>query len=201
MTTATNENILMMFEEINQKLDDNARQLEKIGQKEPEKSDNNDFSEFTTVLETFQHNQSEKLAVIESLIRKEKRKIEFTPTSTFGMVLFFSLTAITLALAVWVNSLKNQMSTLSDNDLKYRYIQMQGNATADDLATMDTLFYFNRSSKKIRELRKQVEVFEENVKQRAKLIEQEERLKEEKMKLDREILDGKKFYKKSMKKN
>ena len=185
MTTTNNENILMMFEEINQKLDDNARQLERIGQKEPEENDDNDFSEFTTVFDNFQHNQSEKLAVIESLIRKEKRIIEFTPTSTFGMASFFSLSAITLALAIWVNSLKDQISTLSDNDLKYRYIQMTGNATADDLATMDTLFYFNRNSRKIRELRKQVEVFEENVKQRAKLIEQEERLKRE-----REILEN-----------
>lgn len=188
--TTTNENILMMFEEINQKLDDNARQLEKIEQKEPEKSDNNDFSEFTTVLDNFQHNQSEKLTVIESLIRKEKRKIEFTPTSTLGMALLFSLSAITLALAIWVNSLKDQMSTLSDNDLKYRYIQMTGNATVDDLATMDTLFYFNRNSRKIRELRKQVEGFEENVKQRAKLIEQEERLKRERYEIESQMPDN-----------
>lgn len=187
MTTATNENILMMFEEINQKLDDNARQLERIGQKQSEKSDDNDFSEFTTVFETFQQNQSQKLAEIESLIRKEKRKIEFTPTSTLGMFFFFSLAAITLALAIWVNSLKDQMSTLSDNDLKYRYIQMTGNATTDDLATMDTLFHFNRNSRKIRELRKQVEVFEENVKQRAKLIEQEERLKRERIEIESQI--------------
>ena len=187
MTTTANDNILMMFEEINQKLDDNARQLERIGQKESEKNNNNDFSEITTVLETFQHNQSEKLAEIESLIRKEKRKIEFTPTSTFGMAFFFSLMAIILALSVWINSLKNQINTLSDNDLKYRYIQMTGNATTDDLATMDTLFHFNRNSKKIRELRKQVEVFEENVKQRARLIEQEERLKREKNALELKI--------------
>ena len=200
MTTTTNENILMMFEEINQKLDDNARRLERIGQKQSDESDN-DFSEFETMFESFQQNQSEKLAEIESLVRKEKRKIEFTPTSTFGMAFFFSLTAITLALAIWVNSQKDQIGALSDNDLKYRYIQMTGNATADDLATMDTLFHFNRNSKKIRELRKQVEVFEENVKQRAKLIEQEERLKEKKMKLDKEILGGKKFYKKIHEKN
>ena len=64
---------------------------------------------------------------------------------------------------------------------------MTGNATADDLATMDTLFYFNRDSRKIRELRKQVEVFEENVKQRAKIIEQEERLKREKDALELKI--------------
>lgn len=187
MTTTTNDNILMMFEEINQKLDDNARQLERIEKKEPEKNDDNDFSEITTVFETFQHNQLQKLAEIESLIRKEKRKIEFTPTSAFGMAFFFSLMAITLALGIWINSLKDQMSTLSDNDLKYRYIQMMGNATADDLATMDTLFYFNRDSKKIRELRKQIEVFEENVKQRARIIEQQKRLEIEKERVDEQL--------------
>ena len=186
MTTTTNENILMMFEEINQKLDDNARRLERIGQKQSDESDN-DFSEFETMFESFQQNQSEKLAEIESLILKEKRKIEFTPTSTFGMAFFFSLMAITLALAIWVNSQKDQIGALSDNDLKYRYIQMTGNATTDDLATMDTLFHFNRNSKKIRELRKQVEVFEENVKQRAKLIEQEERLKRERIEIESQI--------------
>jgi hypothetical protein len=36
-------------------------------------------------------------------------------------------------------------------------------------------------------IRKQVEVFEENVKQRAKLIEQEERLKREKNKIENNI--------------
>ncbi len=187
MTTATNENILMMFEEINQKMDDNARQLERIGQKQSEKSDDNDFSEFTTVFETFQQNQSQKLAEIESLIRKEKRKIEFTPTSTFGMALFFSLSAITLALAIWVNSLKDRMSTLSDNDLKYRYFQMLGHATQEEMATMDTIFYFHRNHQKIKELRKQVEIFEENIKQRAKILEQEERLKREKDALELKI--------------
>ncbi|MDD4437665.1 MAG: hypothetical protein PHS04_06495 [Tissierellia bacterium] len=185
--TTTNENILMMFEEINQKLDDNARQLERIGQKQSEKSDDSDFSEIITMFENIQQNQSEKLAEIESLIRKEKRKIEFTPTSTFGMAFFFSLMAIILALVIWVNSLKDQMITLSDNDLKYRYIQMTGNVTTDNLATMDTIFYFNRDSKKIRELRKQVEVFEENVRERARILEQEERLRKERYEIETQI--------------
>jgi len=50
------------------------------------------------------------------------------------------------------------------------------------------LFYFNRKSKKIKTLRKQVEVFEKNVKERAKLIEHEKRLKKEKETLENKIL-------------
>ncbi|MDD4761298.1 MAG: hypothetical protein PHU66_10885 [Bacteroidaceae bacterium] len=79
------------------------------------------------------------------------------------------------------------MSTLSDNDLKYRYFQMIGHATHEEMATMDTIFYFHRNNKEIKELPKQVEIFEYNVKQRARIIEQEERLKREKAKLDRQL--------------
>jgi hypothetical protein len=70
----------------------------------------------------------------------------------------------------------------SDNDLKYRYFQMIGHATQEDMSTMDTIFYFHRNNKKIKELRKQVEIFEYNIKQRARIIEQEERLKREREK-------------------
>ncbi len=116
----------------------------------------------------------------------EKRKIEFTPTSTFGMVFFLSMMLIILAMGIWNNSLRNQNATLSDNDLKFRYIQMQGNATANDFAELDSLFYFDKNSKKIKALRTQVEMFKENVKQRARILEQEERLKK-----DRELLEKK----------
>lgn len=64
---------------------------------------------------------------------------------------------------------------------------MQGKAESEDLAILDSVFYFNRNSKKIKELRKQVEAFEENVKQRARIIEQEERLKREKDRIEKKL--------------
>ena len=50
MTTTSNENILMMFEEINQKLDKANRQIEKIGQSQPEVSDNNENLELKSAI-------------------------------------------------------------------------------------------------------------------------------------------------------
>ncbi len=120
-------------------------------------------------------------------MQKEKRKIEFTPTSTFGMEFFLSLMVILMALVVWNNSLRNQNASLSDNDLKFRYIQMQGNATADDFAELDSLFYFNRNNKKIKALRKHVEAFEESVRQRARILEQEERLRKQRTQLENKM--------------
>ena len=187
MATTDNENILMMFEEINQKLDKASRQIEKIGQSQPEVSDNNENLELKSAIENLYDSQSQRLHAIENTIRSEKRKIEFTPTSSFGMAFFFSLMAIILVMAIWNNSLRNQNATLSDNDLKFRYIQMIGHATDEELSAIDTVFYFNRNSKGIKTLRKQVETFEKNVEERAKIIEREERLKREKEKIESQL--------------
>ena len=187
MTTTSNENILRMFEEINQKLGRTNQQIEKFGQKQPEETNSNDISELKSTMETVYESQFERLHAIENAIRSEKRKIEFTPTSSFGMAFFFSLMAIILVMAIWNNSLRNQNATLSDNDLKFRYIQMIGHATDEELSAIDTVFYFNRNSKGIKTLRKQVETFEKNVEERAKIIEREERLKREKEKIESQL--------------
>lgn len=187
MTTTSNENILMMFEEINQKLDRTNQQIEKIGQKQPEETDNEQILELKTVMEDFHESQSKQLYAIENAIRTEKRKIEFTPTSSFGMAFFFSLMAIILVMAIWNNSLRNKNGSLSDNDLKFRYIQMIGHVTDEELSAIDTIFYFNRNSKGIKALRKQVETFEKNVEQRAKIIEREEQLKIKKEELNKQL--------------
>lgn len=187
MTTTSNENILMMFEEINEKLDRTNRQIEKIGLKQPEAIDNTEIAELKSAIENSLENQSEKLESLKILVQKEKRKIEFTPTSTFGMVFFLSLMIILMALVVWNNSLRNQNASLSDNDLKFRYIQMQGNTAAKDFAELDSLFHFNRNSKKIKALRNNVEAFEENVKQRARILEQEERLRKQRTQLEKKM--------------
>ena len=189
MTAMNNENILMMFEEINQKLDKSIQQIEKMGQKQPEVTHNEEISEIKSIMDNFHENQSTRLHAIENAIGAEKRKIEFTPTSTFGMAFFFSLMIIVLALSIWHYSLRNQNAKLSDNDLKFRYIQMQENATAKDFAELDSVFHFNRNSRKIKALRTQVEAFEQNVKQRARIIEQEERLKKDKEQLEKKISD------------
>lgn len=187
MTTTSNENILMMFEEINQKLDRANRQIEKIGQSQPEVSDNNVISEIKSAINNLFDSQSQRLHAIENAIRTEKRKIEFTPTSTFGMAFLFSLMLMLLAMSIWNNSLRNQNASLSGNDLKFRYVQMQGNATPKDFEQLDSVFTFNRNSQKIKALRTQVEAFEENVKQRARILEQEERLKREKEIIEQNI--------------
>lgn len=194
MATTDNENILMMFEEINQKLDKTHSQIEKIGKQPSNETieiDNDELideiRQVKTFIEVLNNEQSDRLSKLETVLRKEKRRIDFSPTSINTMLIVLGFMVIILGLTLWVTSLKVEKEMYSDNDLKYRYFQMIGHATQEDMSTMDTIFYFHRNNKKIKELRKQVEIFEYNIKQRARIIEQEERLKREREELNMKI--------------
>lgn len=65
-----------------------------------------------------------------------------------------------------------------DNDLKYRYIKMKGDASAEQIATLEDLFELNRDNQKIGQMREDVETYEEAVRKQAALAEQA-RLKEQ----------------------
>ncbi len=64
-----------------------------------------------------------------------------------------------------------------DNDLKYRYIKMKGEAIPDRLAELEEVFELNRDNAKIREMKRDVEEYERTVKRKVQLEEQA-RLKE-----------------------
>ena len=120
----------------------------------------NEIKQVKTVIEVLNNEQSDRLSKLETVLRKEKRRIDFSPTSINTMLIVLGFMVIILGLTLWVTSLKVEKEMYSDNDLKYRYFQMIGHATQEEMATLDTIFYFHRNNKKIKELRKQVETFD-----------------------------------------
>ena len=54
-----------------------------------------------------------------------------------------------------------------DNDLKYRYIKMKGEALPRRIAELEEIFELHRDKVKIRQMKKDVEAFEKVVKQKA----------------------------------
>lgn len=64
-----------------------------------------------------------------------------------------------------------------DNDLKYRYIKMKGEATSDRIAELEELFELNRDNAKIREMKKDIEEYERTIRQKI-VLEEQARLKE-----------------------
>lgn len=59
-----------------------------------------------------------------------------------------------------------------DNDLKYRYIKMKGEATPERISELENLFELNRDNAKIRQLRENVEEYERVVKEKVILDQQ-----------------------------
>ena len=74
-----------------------------------------------------------------------------------------------------------------DNDLKYRYIKMKGEATPKRIAELENLFEINRDNAKIRQLRQDVEDYERAVKEEALLDEQARLRQLEADKLDQQV--------------
>jgi hypothetical protein len=74
-------------------------------------------------------------------------------------VLFFSL---------WViDDQRQTIGQFRDNDLKYRYIQMRGEATPNDILQLREVFEFNRNPDNIKLIRRQVERYEQLIQQQA----------------------------------
>ena len=64
-----------------------------------------------------------------------------------------------------------------DNDLKYRYIKMKGEATPDRIAELEEIFELHRDNAKIRQIKRDVEEYERTI-QRKVQLEEQARLKE-----------------------
>lgn len=64
-----------------------------------------------------------------------------------------------------------------DNDLKYRYLKMKGEATPDRIAELEEIFELSRNNTKIREMKRDVEEYERTI-QRKVQLEEQARLKE-----------------------
>ena len=64
-----------------------------------------------------------------------------------------------------------------DNDLKYRYLKMKGEATPDRIAELEEIFELHRDNAKIREMKRDVKEYEQTIRRKVQLEEQA-RLKE-----------------------
>ena len=94
------------------------------------------------------------------------------------LITFVVMAAIIVVLAVALYMAKRPDYDRIDNDLKYRYIKMKGDASAEQIATLEDIFELNRDDQKIEQMREDVETYEEAVRKQAALAEQA-RLKEQ----------------------
>ena len=132
--------------------------------------------------------QEQKSDEIKTLVQKLKETIEDgvhnfkhhrigfeTPFVCWTIVIE---TALILGLFTWIIISEKPNQDRIDNDLKYRYIKMKGDASAEQIATLEDIFELNRNIEAIEQMREDVETYEEAVRKQAALAEQA-RLKEQ----------------------
>ena len=81
----------------------------------------------------------------------ESKGILWTFTGMFAMV---------TVLAVALHAARQPDYDRADNDLKYRYIRMKGEASPENISGLENIFGFNRDNGKINQMRKDVEAYE-----------------------------------------
>lgn len=59
-----------------------------------------------------------------------------------------------------------------DNDLKYRYMKIKGDVLLELMAELEDIFTINRDAKRIKQMRSDVEEYEQTILRQAALIEQ-----------------------------
>ncbi len=104
-------------------------------------------------------------------------RVIFSSESPFALylVLFLFISCMILSSALYFATRPNYDRI--DNDLKYRYIKMKGEATPERIAELEEIFELHRDNAKIRRMKKDVEEYERTVKRKVQLEEQA-RLKE-----------------------
>jgi len=139
-------------------------------------------------LAELKQNQEQKSDEVKSLVQKLKTTIEdgvhnFKHHRIGFETLFVCWTivietALIMGLFTWIIISEKPNQDRIDNDLKYRYIKMKGDASAEQIATLENIFELNRNNEAIEQMRKDVETYEEAVRKQAVLAEQA-RLKEQ----------------------
>lgn len=145
-------------------------------------------SEVLNSLNEIKTNQEQKSDEVKTLIQKLKTTIEdgvhnfkhhrigFETPFVFWIIVIETM--LILGLFTWIIISEKPNQDRIDNDLKYRYIKMKGDASAEQIATLEDIFELNRDNQKIEQMREDVETYEEAVRKQAALAEQA-RLKEQ----------------------
>lgn len=145
-------------------------------------------TEILNSLNEIKTSQEQKTDEVKTLVQKLKTTIEdgvhnfkhyrigFETPFVFWTIVIETM--LILGLFTWKIISEKPNQGRIDNDLKYRYIKMKGDASAEQIATLEDIFELNRDTQKIEQMREDVETYEEAVRKQAALAEQA-RLKEQ----------------------
>ena len=134
-----------------------------------------------------------KFETLQQLIREQQKPVEYKSYSLFASVqlaerMLFLLVCGLVMISCWFFAMEaNQLQIASDYDLRYRYLRMQGKATASDFIHLDSLFITHRNPKAIRQIQQKIVDYEQAVQRQAELLLQQKRIQQEQGELKKHL--------------
>lgn len=126
-----------------------------------------------------------KFEVLQKLLSEQQKPVVFKNYSLFASVSLAERILLGLAcglfmLSCWFFSIgAHELQTVSDYDLRYRYLRMQGKATVSDFAHLDSMFISHRNPQAIHQLEQKVINYEQVLQRQAELLIQQKRIQQE----------------------
>ena len=103
-----------------------------------------------------------KFEALQQLISKQQKPIEFKNYSLFASIklaerMLLLLVCGLVMVSCWFFGMgANKLQTAYDYNLRYRYLRMQGKASASDFAYLDSIFITHRNCKAIQQMQQKV---------------------------------------------
>ena len=126
-----------------------------------------------------------KFETLQQLISKQQKPVEYKNYSLFASVqlaerMLLLLVCGLVMVSCWFFAMgANKLQTASDYDLRYRYLRMQGKATASDFAHLDSIFFTHRNPTAIQQMQQKVLDYEQAIQRQTELFLQQERIQQE----------------------
>ena len=130
-----------------------------------------------------------KFETLQQLIKEQQKPVEYKNYSLFSSVqlserILLGLVCGLVIVSCWFFAMgANKLQIASDYDLRYRYLRMQGKATASDFTDLDSIFSTHRNSKAIQQMQQKVVDYEQALQRQAKLLLQQDKIKQEQKEL------------------
>ena len=134
-----------------------------------------------------------KFETLQQLIREQQKPVEYKNYSLFASVQLAERVLLLLVcglvmVSCWFFGMgANQLQTASDYDLRYRYLRMQGKATASDFAHLDSIFITHRNPKAIQQMQQKVVDYEQALQRQTELLLQQDKIKQEQRELMKQL--------------
>lgn len=134
-----------------------------------------------------------KFEVLQKLISEQQKPAVFKNYSLFASVrlaerILLGLVCGLVMVSCWFFAMgSHELETASDYDLRYRYLRMQGKATASDFAHLDSMFISHRNPQGIYQLEQKVINYEQALQRQAELLIQQECIQQEQGELKKRL--------------